>query len=121
MKKWILSFVLCLMLLAPVAALAITEEEMQLQQIGTTMGLGQRDVRLVIASIINVALGLLGIVAVVLIIYGGLLWMTAAGDEKKVDKAKGVLTMAVIGLVIILSAYAIARFVVSSLLQATSS
>ena len=73
----------------------------------------------IIGLIIRTVLSLIGIVMVVLIIYGGFLWMTAAGDEKKVDKAKKILSNAVIGLVIVLAAYSIAWFVTEKLLGAT--
>src|SRR3989344_9681189 len=82
---------------------------------GTGIGLGTQDIRTTIASIINVAMGLLGIVAVVIILLGGFKWMTAAGNEEKVDKAKKMIFAGIIGLAIILSAYAISRFVIESL------
>src|SRR3989339_1035773 len=69
---------------------------------GTLTGLGTRDVRATIASIINVALGLLGIVAVVIILAGGFRWMTAGGNEENVEKAKKLIIAGVIGLAIIL-------------------
>lgn len=87
---------------------------------GTATGLGQKDVRETIARIINVALGLLGIVAVVIILVGGFEWMTAGGNEEKTGEAKKRITAGVIGLAIILSAYAIATFVIKSLTTATS-
>ncbi len=73
-----------------------------------------------VGSIINTFLGILGILAVALIVYAGFLWMTARGNEKQVEKARDILTQAIIGLVIILTAYAIAKFVVGSLLAATT-
>jgi hypothetical protein len=87
---------------------------------GAATGLSNTDPRMMIANIIRIALGLLGIIAIGLIIYGGFLWMTAAGNEEQIDRAKKVLTSAVIGLVIILSAFAIATFVINNLLQATN-
>ncbi len=66
---------------------------------------------------INIALGLLGVILVVLIVYAGFLWMTAQGNEEKVKKAKGIITNAVIGMILIFAAYAIANFVVSSLVS----
>ncbi len=84
------------------------------------LGLGTQDVRVTIARIINVAMGLLGIIAVVIVLYGGFLWMTAAGNEDRVDKAQKMIVAGIIGLAIILSAYAIARFVVNSLVNATA-
>ena len=80
---------------------------------------GTRDVRETIAQIINVALSLLGIVAVVIILIGGFTWMTAGGNEEKTEKARKMIFAGIIGLAIILSAYAIARFVINSLLSAT--
>lgn len=74
-----------------------------------------------IGSIIKVVIGLLGIIFLVLTIYAGMTWMTAAGDSKKVDKAKGILTTAVIGLLIVLSSYAITGFVVDNLAKSTTS
>jgi tetrahydromethanopterin S-methyltransferase subunit G len=48
------------------------------------------------------------------------MWMTAQGDSGKIDKAKGILKGAVIGLIIIFSAYSIAFFVIASLSEATT-
>lgn len=73
------------------------------------------DVPTVVAKVINIVLGFLGIVAVVIILAGGFLWMTAGGGEEKVGKAKKLLIAGIIGLVIILSAYAIAAYVIGSL------
>ncbi|MEK7068182.1 MAG: pilin, partial [Patescibacteria group bacterium] len=82
-------------------------------------GLGTTDFRLVVARIINIALGFLGIIAVGLIIYAGFLWMTAAGNETQIALAKKIMTGAAIGLVIILAAFGIAAFVLRVLLGAT--
>jgi len=83
------------------------------------IGLGTGNILDMVATIINVLFGLLGTLAVVLILYGGFLYMTSAGERDKIDKAKKVLINAAIGLVIILSAYAIAAFIISQLLRAT--
>ena len=73
------------------------------------------------ARIINVALGLLGIIAVVIILAGGFKWMTAGGNEDKVAEARKLIFAGIIGLAIILSAWAIARFVIENLATATNS
>lgn len=86
---------------------------------GATTGLGQQDPRETVANIIRVALTFLGIVAVVIVLWGGVLWMTAAGNDDKVAQAKKVLFSGLIGLIIILSAYAIAQFVLNQLGSAT--
>ncbi len=86
---------------------------------GVATGLASADPRIILARIVQIFLGFLGIVAVGFIIYGGFLWMTSAGDESRVDKAKQVLKNAVIGLLIVLSAFAVTTFVLNKLLAAT--
>lgn len=81
---------------------------------------GETPLQTTIARIINVALGLLGIVAVVIILIGGFKWMTSGGSEEKVGEAKKLLMAGVIGLIIILAAYAIATFVINALVNATA-
>ncbi len=88
---------------------------------GATTGLGNNDVRDTIASIIRVALTLLGIVALVIILAGGFKWMTAGGSEDKVAEARKLIFSGVIGLAIILSSFAIAQFVLGQLSAATGS
>ncbi|MCX6746473.1 MAG: hypothetical protein NTX00_05720, partial [Candidatus Parcubacteria bacterium] len=90
-----------------------------LNEIASPLGLGTQDIRVTIANIIRVALGLLGIVAVVIIIYGGVLYLTSMGEPEKIKKAKDLLIAAIIGLVIILTSFAIASFIISSILNAT--
>ena len=67
------------------------------------------------AYIINPLLSLVGVIFLVLMIYGGFLWMTAGGNSGQVDKAKNILITAIIGTVIIAAAYAITNFVFTSL------
>jgi len=86
---------------------------------GAATGLGQVDPRVAAANIINIALGLLGIIAVAIIVYAGFKWMTSAGNEEAVKSAKSTLIAATIGLVIILSAYIIANFVILNIYEAT--
>ncbi|MEK7123168.1 MAG: hypothetical protein AAB855_04935, partial [Patescibacteria group bacterium] len=69
--------------------------------------------------VINAALGIIGVVFLVLIVYGGLMWMLSEGDETKVGKARGLIFHSIIGLIIVLGAYAITNFVVTSLIQKT--
>ncbi len=87
---------------------------------GDETGLASTDIRVTIAKIIRIALGFLGIIAVVLVIVGGFMWMTAAGNDEQITKAKALLMAAGIGLVIILTAYSLVTFVLSSLLSVTS-
>ena len=87
--------------------------------IGTQLGLSQTDIRITIARIIRVAMSLIGIVMVVLVIYGGFLWMTAGGNDDQIGTAKKIITAAVIGLAIVLSAWAITNFIIDNLVNAT--
>jgi len=68
-----------------------------------------------IARIVSYALGFIGIILIVMIIYGGFLYMTGGGNEKQTETAKSVLTYAIIGVVVIFAAYIIARVVISAL------
>ncbi len=90
-------------------------------------GLGPADVGaagstlpIVVGNIIRVFLSLLGIIFVVLIVYAGFLWMTAAGESEKVDKAKGIIKSAIIGLIITVMAYAITSYVIVAVLSSTT-
>lgn len=68
-----------------------------------------------IENIINLILWGVGLIAVVVIIIAGVMFMTAAGDPSKAKKAKDTILYAVVGLVIAILAYAIVNFVVSGL------
>jgi hypothetical protein len=65
----------------------------------------------VAGTVIGAVLSLLGVIFFLLIFYGGLRWMLAQGNEQEIEKAKGVLTAACIGLVVVLAAYAITTFI----------
>ncbi len=73
--------------------------------------LGDEDLKTTIGRIVRVVLGFLGLLAVLLVLWAGFLWMTATGNEDQIGKAKGILISAVIGLIIIMSAYAITTFI----------
>ena len=90
----------------------------QIEEGGLKLGGG--DVRATAARIINVALGFLGIIAVVIILLGGFKYMISGGNEEKVGDAKNMIVYGIIGLAIILSAWAITRFVLGSLINATA-
>lgn len=87
----------------------------------TALGGGSEDqIFITIGNIVNIGLGLLGIVFFVLLVYAGFLWMTAGGESDKVEKAQTMITQAVIGIVIILSAFGVSTFVINQLIDATS-
>lgn len=86
---------------------------------GAELPLGDRSPIEVIIGIVNWALGLLALLAVILILYAGFLWMTSRGNEDQIRKAKDVLKSAVIGLAIILAAWGIVAYVLQLLLGIT--
>jgi hypothetical protein len=77
---------------------------------------GGQDVRVFLARVVQVALAFLGIIAVIYVMYAGWLWMTSEGAEDKVSKAKKTLVNAVIGLIIMLSAFMIVTWIINSLM-----
>lgn len=78
------------------------------------------DPRTVVSRIVSSALGLLGIIFLVYVIYAGYLWMTAGGEEKKIEEAQAHIKNGTIGLAIILVAYSISLMVTSYLVTATT-
>jgi heme/copper-type cytochrome/quinol oxidase subunit 2 len=66
-------------------------------------------------NIVNTLMWVIGVTAVVMIIVGGLMYVTSFGDANKVQIAKNIILYSVVGLIVALSAYAIVAFVVSRL------
>lgn len=67
------------------------------------------------AKILAPAFSVIGIIFLLLIVYAGFLWMTAAGNTSQVEKAKNIMVSAIIGTVIALAAFAITTFVFQNL------
>ena len=79
----------------------------------------EEDIVAIIGKIIYAVLSILGVIFLVLIIYGGFLWMTARGNEEQVGRAKKIITNATIGLAIIITSYAVTWFIMNALGAAT--
>lgn len=94
-----------------------------LNEVAKSSGIGSDDPKKglvsVIGLIVQAFLTLVGVIVTILIIYSGYLWMTASGNSAQVDKAKTMMTQAVIGLAITMAAYFISDFVVNAILSAT--
>lgn len=67
-----------------------------------------------IAKIISILLSILGVLFLLLMIWGGYLWMMARDNEQEVTRAKNLITAAVIGIIVVVSAYVISYFVVEN-------
>lgn len=83
------------------------------QAISTATG-GQGSFRSLALTIVNFFLTFLGLIAVVMIIYGGFLYVSAAGNQEKIESAKKIIMYAVIGIVVILLSFAIVNTVLSA-------
>lgn len=83
-------------------------------------GVSQAEPESYVATIVNVGLSLVGIIFLILMVYGGYLWMTAKGDEQIATRAKDTITMAVIGLAVVIIAYAVSKFVIDKLIGAAT-
>jgi cbb3-type cytochrome oxidase subunit 3 len=69
----------------------------------------------IIGSVIGAILSFIGVLFFILMIYGGITWMTAAGNQQQIDKAKNLIISAVIGLIIVMAAYALTSFIGTAL------
>ncbi|MFH1425910.1 MAG: pilin [Candidatus Kerfeldbacteria bacterium] len=85
----------------------------------TVNGYGTNTPEDIVINLINWILGILAIIAVIMVLIGGFRWMTAGGNEEKVDSAKKLLIAAVIGLVIVMAAWGISIYAVGILAGAT--
>ncbi|OGY78759.1 MAG: hypothetical protein A3B74_03145 [Candidatus Kerfeldbacteria bacterium RIFCSPHIGHO2_02_FULL_42_14] len=74
----------------------------------------------IIVNVIKAFLGVLGVLALVIFIYGGLLLLISGGNTEMLSKGKRTLVWAIIGLAIILSSYGILKFVFEKLITSTS-
>ncbi|PKM91624.1 hypothetical protein CVU82_00205 [Candidatus Falkowbacteria bacterium HGW-Falkowbacteria-1] len=94
------------------------QQDMLGGSVATTFGESKAsptDIRYRIVKIINSTLGILGLVVVVLIIFAGFKWMTAAGNEESISSAKAILKNAIIGLIIITFAWSVTLFIIKRL------
>lgn len=114
-------FFLSLMPLIAVHAVVLTPADTGLPETAANAGYRTTgtSVPQFVGVIINAALGIIGVIFLVLIVYGGMLWMLSEGDETKVGNARGLIFHSIIGLILVLSAYAITSFVVGSLIKGT--
>ncbi|MDD4996116.1 MAG: hypothetical protein PHW15_01380 [Patescibacteria group bacterium] len=125
MKKFLslIALVAIVSALAPSALLAQTSNldlgNNYVQNFREVAGYGEASITEVVGNIIKIVLSLLGLVAVVLVIIGGFQWMASAGNEDKIKSAKKLIGSALVGLIIVVLAYAIATFVISNIVEVT--
>jgi len=76
---------------------------------------GDGNLIIFIGRLIQIFFGIIGVIAVLIIMYAGFSWMLSQGDPAKIAKARKILTNAIIGLIIIFMAFAITTFVINML------
>ena len=89
-----------------------------IDQANVGAGFKETSVAAFVGVIVQAILGVIGVVFLVLMVWGGFLWMTAAGDDKKIKKATDLLFNAIIGLALVIFAYATSVFVLNALQKA---
>jgi len=119
----IVSLIICLYTIIPIPLIchADNEEAQRLffsgvNMIENEMGARDNDLLSQIRLIVNIVYGLIGVIFFILIIYGGILWMTAGGKDEQVKKAQNIIQRVTIGLFIVVLAYAITYFILKRIL-----
>lgn len=119
MQRYFLAF----FLLLPLAVSAQTVDPRQsLQTAASGTGLRtDKDPVEIIVDVINILLYFLGSIFLVLILWAGFKWMTAAGNNDAIKKSRDTIVNSVIGLIIIFASYAIVNFVLENLVDVAGS
>ncbi|OQX71682.1 hypothetical protein B6D52_00685 [Candidatus Parcubacteria bacterium 4484_255] len=121
MKKYLplIGIVLMLALLVT-PALAQNFDNDYMAQFQNESGIGSASMAEIIGKIVKAILSVLGLVALVIFIIAGFQWMTSGGNKEKIQGAQKLMGAAVIGLVIVIIAYAATHFIISSLAGVTN-
>jgi hypothetical protein len=96
------------------AAKTVGDAPEMLSQTVDRTGISEGDISTMVGTSISLILSIVGTAFFILMIYAGFIWMTARGQEDRVTKAKNTIITAVIGLVIVISAYAITNLVMNA-------
>ena len=114
MKKKILIITVLfntILFIAPVLTAGLGDAGKIAGAVADKAGVTEKSLPNIIGTGINAALTLVGLVFLILMVYAGYLWMTARGEEEVIKKSQKIIISTIIGLVILMSAYAITKFV----------
>ena len=115
LKRYLLpTVVLAVAALALIVAPDVSAISIGLDEAAGGAGMKNKSIPVLLGRVLKAALGFVGTLFLILMIYAGFLWMTARGDSKKVDTAKQLIAGAIIGVVIIAGAYAMTDFVIKA-------
>ncbi|MBU2542306.1 hypothetical protein KJ785_01960 [Patescibacteria group bacterium] len=115
MKKIILViniFLISLFLKTDALAQGLINAPQVVKGVANKAGVTQDDPASIVGAGLNVALSLVGLIFLILMVYAGYLWMTARGEEEQVKKAQKIIIASLIGVIIILGAYAITYIII---------
>ena len=120
-KQIFILFSLVALLVLPYFVFAANSTIDMLEKVGSTDGpyaaADENTLSSTIGKGVGAFLGLLGLVFIVLVLYGGYTYMNARGEEEKVKKGIATIRMAIIGLVIVLGAYAVWFYIYEKFIQ----
>ena len=122
MKHFLSVLVFGLIFASPAMA-ALTDQTVGITDIETgssAIELGKKTPMQTATSLINTAMVFLGLITVAIVLIAGFKWMTAGGNDDKITEAKKLMSAGVVGLIIILSAWGIARFVLQQAITVTN-
>ena len=118
--KNLMALAMVMFIVSPILLVAMPAQALDLgQEAAENIGLGNREPKSIVVNIIQVALGFLALLAVIIILIGGFKWMTAGGNDDKVAEARKLITAGIIGLLIILAAWGISKWVISTFTNVT--
>src|SRR3989344_5946187 len=106
---------LVLFLLIAAAPLFAQSPMDSLNSAASGTGVINQPITYVVAVMVRNVLGIIGVIFLILIVYGGTRWMTSGGNEQHISLAKKVLTASVIGLVIVMTGYSVTYFIIQNL------
>jgi len=120
MKKYLpLIGVVLMLALLVTPALAQNLDNGFMSEFQGNAGIGDNTIAEVVGQVVKAVLSILGLVALIIFIIAGFQWMTSGGNKEKIQSAQKLMGAAVIGLVIIIIAYAAASFIISALTDVT--
>jgi hypothetical protein len=85
-------------------------------QLDNPLGDGKTDINVIIGQVISVILGVVGSIALLMFVYGGVVWMTSSGNQEKITKGKNIIVWAIMGLLMIFASYGIIKFLLTKVI-----
>lgn len=120
LKYELMVLLVALSFLSPISVFAkktIGDAFKQLDPVAQRAGIEEKEVEPIIGRAIKGGLVAVGMIFFVLMVYAGITWMTARGDEGSVEKAQKTIVAAIIGIVVVVGSYAMTNLVVERLLK----